>query len=508
MDSIELSLFVSRMESVCTEMGAVLQKTAFSPNIKDRLDFSCAVFDQSGQLCAQAAHIPVHLGSMAHAMTDIVKKIKWHDGDCLILNDPFLGGTHLPDITLISPIFFDNELIAFVSNRAHYADIGASTPGSMPLATTLEEEGLLIPPTLIIREHQSCEDKLNGILDKLNNPVSARADISAQISANLTGSNRLINFIKAMDKPAFIQALMELNNYGERLARKGLDAIPNGIYKFTDAMDDDGQGNFNIPICLTLTINDENFVLDFNGTASQVKGNINCPSSVTAAAAFYCFYSLMPENTPPCSGAFRPLQIKAEKGSLINAKAPAAVAAGNVETSTRIVDVILGALSRALPNLIPAASHGSMNNVAMGNRDWDYYETLGGGMGAGPKGGGLSAIQTHMTNTWNTPIEILEMVYPLRIQKYAIRKNSAGEGQFPGGDGLIREYEFLQNDTSISLLTERRNQAPWGLMGGQAGSKGINYFNGKNIPAKITLMASAGDRLTIETPGGGGWGGL
>lgn len=508
MNPVELSLFVSRIESVCTEMATVLQKTAFSPNIKDRLDFSCAVFDQSGQLCAQAAHIPVHLGSMAFAMTDIVKKTEWCDGDCLILNDPFLGGTHLPDVTLISPVFFNNELIAFVANRAHHADIGSSTPGSMPLATSLEEEGLILPPTFIMRENHICEDQLNTILNNMNDSVSARADLSAQISANLKGAERLSDYISHMGTSPFRQSLNELNDYAERLARQGLLAIPDGTYEFCDWMDDDGQGNSKIPISVKLTVNKENVIVDFTGTATQVTGNINCPLSVTAAAVFYCLFALMPEGTPPCSGSFRTIQIKAEKGCLINATPPAAVAAGNVETSTRIVDVILGALSKALVNQIPAASHGSMNNIAMGNQNWDYYETLGGGMGAGPNGGGLSAIQTHMTNTCNTPIEVLEMVYPLRISKYAIRENSGGKGQFPGGNGLIREYEFLQDDISVSLLSERRTRSPWGLAGGEAGARGINYFNGAKISGKTTLLAEKGNKLKIETPGGGGWGGL
>ena len=480
-------------------------RTAFSPNIKERQDFSCAVFDARGQLCAQAAHIPVHLGSMAFAMNEIVNDITWHKGDMIMLNDPYKGGTHLPDVTLIAPVFINQELCAYVANRAHHADIGAISPGSMPLASTLSDEGLIISPTKIMENSRVCEKKLNHILQHLRNRDTARADFSAQMSANFTGIKRLTALIRRMGQKKFRTYLVRLNEYASELSANALAAIPDGSYQFSDYMDDDGQGNTDIKIEATINKSQEDITVDFKGTAMQVAGNINCPLSVTAAAVYYCFYCLMPAHTPPSAGSFSRIKIHAPDGCLINARYPAAVAAGNVETSTRIVDVVLGALAGALPEEIPAASHGSMNNIAMGNKDWDYYETLGGGMGAGFVNHGLDAIQTHMTNTLNTPIEVLENYFPLRIRKYAVRNQSGGNGRHVGGQGLIREYEFL-DDTTVTLLTERRKHAPWGLNGGENGNVGINMINEREIPGKISFQARSGDILTIRTAGGGGWG--
>jgi len=505
MDAIELSLFTHRAQAICDEMGANLMRSAFSTNIKDRLDFSCAIFDAAGQLCSQAAHIPVHLGSMAYAMSYIVDRLSWESGDMVILNDPYLGGTHLPDVTVIAPVFHNEKLCAFIANRAHHADIGANTPGSMPVAQNLSEEGLVIPPTLIIKKDQLVLDKFDYILQSLHNPVAGKADFSAQISANRCGIDRLSSLIDSMGYDAFMSSLMTLNDYAESLARTGLQTIPDGNYQFSDVMDDDGQGHENIIINCLIDVNHNEIQVDFTGTARQVSGNINCPLSVAAAAVYYCFYCLMPAHTPACSGSFRPINIKAPVGCLINAEYPAAVAAGNVETSSRLVDVILGALAKALPEKIPAASHGSMNNLAMGTADWDYYETLGGGMGASSVSHGLSAVQTHMTNTLNTPIEVLEKYYPLRINQYAIRKHSGGMGKYSGGDGLIREYEFL-DQCEVTLLTERRNNRPWGLSGGDEGSAGINLLNDKILPTKANFNVHSGDRLVIKTGGGGGWG--
>ena len=480
-------------------------RTAFSPNIKERQDFSCAVFDAEGLLCAQAAHIPVHLGSMAYAMNKIVNDITWRQEDMIILNDPYKGGTHLPDITLVAPVFINQELCAFVANRAHHADIGAVTPGSMPIADTLDEEGLIISPTKIVENARVCEESLNHILQHLHNRETARADFSAQMSANFSGIKRLTSLIMRMGQENFKAYLTRLNDYAADLSATALAMIPDGCYQFSDYMDDDGQGTSDIKIEVTIKKSREDFTVDFEGTSMQVAGNINCPLSVTAAAVYYCFYCLMPEQTPPTAGSFSRIKIHAPEGCLLNARYPAAVAAGNVETSTRIVDVVLGALAKALPDNIPAASHGSMNNIAMGNKDWDYYETLGGGMGAGFFNQGLDAIQTHMTNTLNTPIEVLENNYPLRIRKYAVRHHSGGIGQHAGGNGLTREYEFL-DETTVTLLTERRNHAPWGLNGGENGNPGINMINGDEIPGKISFLARPGDILTIKTAGGGGWG--
>jgi N-methylhydantoinase B len=508
MDPIELNIFASRLAAVCDEMGVVLRNAAFSPNIRDRLDFSCAVFDAAGGLCAQAAHIPVHLGSMAYAMQGIVKGVEWHPGDMVVLNDPFLGGTHLPDVTLIAPLFVKAQLTAFVVNRAHHADIGAHSPGSMPVSRHLDEEGRVIPPGRLIRRGELDWAFLRQLTGSNRNPRDSAGDFAAQISANRSGLERLGQMVHEWGRERFLRGLVALNDYAERLARSALRRIPDGQYPFSDLMDDDGQGNRDIPIQVQIRVSQGQVAVDFSGTAEQVEGNINCPLSVAAAAVFYVFRCLMPPQTPACAGSFRPIEIQVPPGSLLNARRPAAVAAGNVETSTRVVDVVLGALAAVLPLEIPAASHGSMNNLAMGSdRDpsWDYYETIGGGMGASAAGPGLSGVQTHMTNTLNTPIEVVETRFPLRIRRYAIRRGSGGVGRHRGGDGLIREFEFLV-PTQISLLSERRSHRPWGLAAGKPGEAGSNLLDGAVLAGKAGLEVQVGQRLTIETPGGGGWG--
>ncbi len=509
MDAIELSLFASRVEAVCDEMGAVLQRAAFSPNIRDRLDFSCAVFDAAGALCAQAAHIPVHLGSMAYAMRDLVEPVDWAPGDMLIVNDPFLGGTHLPDVTLVAPLFVGKRLVAFVANRAHHADIGAATPGSMPVSRRIDEEGLVIPPSRLMRRGELDQAFFRRLTEATVDPQGARGDFSAQISAARSGVARLGALVEGMGAAAFEAALAELNDYGERLAAAALEAIPDGEYGFSDLMDDDGQGREDLEIRVRLRVAGGRVDVDFTGTCKQVPGNINCPLSVAAAAVYYVFRCLMPSQTPACAGSFRNIRIQAPEGCLLNARRPAAVAAGNVETSSRVVDVVLGALAQALPDRIPAASQGTMNNLAMGARGpaggWAYYETMGGGMGAGPHGDGPSAVQTHMTNTLNTPIEVLESGCPVRVRRYAVRRGSGGAGRHRGGNGLVREFEFLA-PARLTLLTERRRHAPWGLAGGLPGKPGKNLLNGKPLLPKVSLEVGPGDCLTVATPGGGGWG--
>jgi len=505
LDPIELSIFSSRLEAVCDEMGAVLRNAAFSPNIRDRLDFSCAVFDRAGALCAQAAHIPVHLGSMAFAMASVVAAMQWDEGDMVILNDPFLGGTHLPDVTLIAPLFADRRLVAFVVNRAHHADIGARAPGSMPISRSIHEEGQIITPGHLMRRGSLDEPLLASITGNTRNPADAGGDFCAQISANRAGLARLGELVARRGPEVFQNDLAALNDYGERLARESLKTIPDGTYGFEDLMDDDGQGNRDIRIRVRVGMRDGTAQVDFTGTAGQVPGNINCPLAVAAAAVFYVFRCLMPAQTPACAGSLRPVSLAAPDGCLLNARYPAAVAAGNVETSSRIVDVVMGALAQAVPERIPAASHGGMNNLAMGGAAWDYYETIGGGMGAGAMGGGHSGVQTHMTNTLNTPIEVLETRFPLRVTRYGLRRGSGGPGRRVGGDGLVRELEFL-SPTAVSLITERRRHAPWGIAGGGPGRPGRNLLNDRELPEKVALDLAAGDRLRIETPGGGGWG--
>jgi len=511
MNPVELNLFHSRITAVCDEMGTVLRRTAFSPNIKDRLDFSCAVFDPQGRLCAQAAHIPVHLGSMAYAMRHIVNDLTWQPGDMLVLNDPFLGGTHLPDVTLIAPVF-DNQsgwLAGFVANRAHHADIGCDSPGSMPVSRSLQEEGRVIAPTFLYRagELQQAALPLMG-----SRPgAELDTDFAAQYSANRTGVARLVELVGNLGMSGYLDGLTELNDYADRLAGSALAELNPGEYRFRDLMDDDGAGQRDIVISVTLRIEKDHVVLDFSESADQVPGNLNCPESVAAAAAFYAFRCLMPDQTPACDGAFRRVQLVTREGSLVNAVRPAAVAAGNVETSTRLVDVIFGALAQALPDRIPAASQGSMNNVAMGHIDshtgarWDYYETLAGGTGAGPHFAGMDGVHSHMTNTLNTPVESVEMHYPLRVRRYALRDGSGGAGNQAGGEGVVREYEFL-SEATVSLLTERRLHSPWGLAGGASGSVGANLLNGCALQPKCSFQAKPGDRLEIVTPGGGGYG--
>lgn len=508
-NAIELGVFSSRLAALCEEMGAGLQRAAFSPNIKDRLDFSCAVFDARGQLCAQAAHIPVHLGSMAFAMAGLVGVTDWRDGDLLILNDPFLGGTHLPDVTLVAPVFLAHSLLGFVANRAHHANIGAASPGSMPIARRLEEEGVVIPPTLLRRDgawNSSVWDTLCGG----HADVRMQGDFQAQVSCCQLGGRRLQELAQGMGTGRFAALVAGLDRYGETLARQEWRKIPAGSYRFADVMEDDGLGTRDIPIHLCLRVDDTGVVADFAGTSLQVAGNINCPLSVTAAAVYYALRCLLPDYAPACAGTFRPIRLVAPPGSLVNAQRPAAVAAGNVETSSRLVDVMFGALAQALPGRIPAASQGTMNNLAMGSRatadlpPWDYYETLAGGSGGGPSGPGLSARQTHMTNTLNTPVESIESHFPVRVTRYQIRRGSGGAGRHGGGDGVIREFEFLA-PAQATLLTERREYGPWGLHGAAPGAPGDNRLNGLRVPAKTELRLRPGDRLTLHTPGGGGW---
>ena len=509
MNPVELSIFSNRISAVCDEMGAVLQRAAFSPNIRDRLDYSCAVFDARGEICAQAAHIPVHLGSMAYAMRNIVSQVEWQAGDMIVVNDPFLGGTHLPDVTLIAPVFIEQHLAGFVANRAHHADIGGHTPGSMPISDSLEQEGIIIAPHKLLQRGEMDKAFMQQLMSRMRDQTTANGDFAAQISANKTGAQRLANLITTMGLDAYVQALLALNEYGERLAMSVIDQIPDGVYEFEDVMDDDGLGNQSIPIRVKLSVDAHKVHADFSGTASQTTGNINCPLSVVAAAVFYVFRCLMPQQTPACYGSFRHISLSAPEGCLLNARRPAAVAAGNVETSTRVVDVVMGALASAIPQHIPAASHGSMNNLAMGgsqgDRHWDYYETIAGGMGAGSHYPGQSAVQTHMTNTRNTPIEVMERNYPVRIRRYGLRSGSGGQGRHAGGDGVVREFEFLAPAT-VTLLTERRLHRPWGLGTGQPGQLGCNRLNGNELPPKTTVSLESGDILCLESPGGGGWG--
>ncbi len=508
--AVQLSLFAHRLSAICEEMGAVLRRSAISPNIRDREDFSCALFNRDGMLAAQAAHIPVHLGSMAFAMADVVGRFNWRQGDVVVFNDPFLGGTHLPDITVVTPVFIRGVLEGFSATRAHHADIGGRAPGSMGVETRLADEGLVIAPCYWFeagREHQDLRMRFRRNVRACEERLG---DLSAQKAACAVGGKRLseLSYERLDD---MIAALMKAS---EAYGRRAIGAIPDGEYQFEDVMEDDGCGSGPLPIRVAITIRGETATVDFSGSAAQAVGPVNCPMAVTAASVLYVFRCLMPEHTPQTAAVFRPVRIIAPKGCLVHAGAGAAVAAGNVETSQRIVDVVLGALAGAMPERIPAAAQGTMNNVIFGGADesgeaWVYYETLAGGMGAHSGGDGLSAVQCHMTNTKNSSIEVLEMHYPLQICEYAVRSASGGKGNYCGGDGLIREW-VVRRDCHLSLLTERRKTAPYGLQGGDDGSPGCNSLcrdgEWRRLPAKGSWQLKAGDRIRIETPGGGGFG--
>lgn len=510
-DAVGLSLFSHRLSAICEEMGVILKRSAISPNIRDREDFSCALFDRNGELVAQAAHIPVHLGSMAFAMSGVVDRLDWQDGDTVVFNDPSLGGTHLPDITVVVPVFVDRELVGFAATRAHHADIGGRSPGSMGVETRLDAEGLVISPAYWFRAGRELPEPASSFRARVRAAEERLGDLSAQRAACLIGAQRLADCSPA----GLAQLFGALAEVSESYGRKAVAGIPDGEYEFEDLLEGDGVSTKPLPIRVRISIRDETAVVDFTGSADASSGPMNCPLAVTAASVFYVFRCLMPRHTPQTAAVFRPISIVAPAGSLLNAAPGAAVAAGNVETSQRIVDVVLGALAGAIPERIPAASQGTMNNVIFGSTDaygkeqWVYYETVAGGMGAHAGGDGLSAVQCHMTNTRNSSIEVLEMHYPLQIRTYAIRNGSGGEGRFRGGDGLVREWEAIR-ECRLSLLSERRESRPYGLNGGEAGQCGSNRLLRHGLwtalPAKGSLLLERGDRIRIETPGGGGYG--
>ena len=507
-NTIQLSLFVHKINALCEEMGAQLRHAAFSPNIRDRLDYSCAMFDKHGQICAQAAHIPVHLGSMAYAMESIVSIFDWQPGDIVIFNDPYLGGTHLPDVTLVMPVFVSMQCIGFVANRAHHADIGSDEPGSMPLSSSLEDEGIVVSPQYLGHKNLIDKNLYLKIFADVQQKDNTYADLCAQLGSSLHGVTRLQILVNELGVDQYKKLIEHVFDYAQTMAVSQLKRIPNGKYSAVDYMDDDGLGNTDIEIKVNVVVDDGKIQVDFSGTEKQVQGNINCPKAVTAAAVFYVFRCLMNGDVPLCKGTFNAISINTILGSLVDAKFPAAVAAGNVETSSRVVDVLFAALAQACPDEIPAASQGTMNNIAMGRQgknSWSYYETIGGGAGATAKYSGLDAVQTHMTNTQNTPIEVLEMNYPLRVNRYEIRNASGGQGRENGGCGIIREFEFLQ-PARVTILSERRMHAPYGLDNGEAGKSGKNFLNDQSIDGKVSMSVEVGDRVRLETPGGGAYG--
>ena len=510
-DPIELELFRHLLVSIAEEMGAVLRKTSFSANIKERRDYSCAVYDAAGETIAMGDHMPVHLGAMPLSVRNAIDAFRLAPGDVAILNDPFRGGTHLPDITAVSAVFLKGrrEPVFYVANRAHHSDVGGMSPGSMPLAREIYQEGLRIPPILLMRGGAPDRKLLDLILANVRTPVEREGDLLAQCMAIRRGEQRLHELVAKYGLGAVQRNCAALMDYSERMMRAALSRLPAGVYQFEDFLDTPVRIHARVSIARGAAS------IDFSGSDPQVDASVNANYAVTLSATTYVFRCLIREDVPYTAGLMRPLRVIAPEGTVVNARPPAAMAAGNVETSQRITDVVLGALAQAAPELIPAASSGTMNNVTFGGTDpirhrpFAWYETIAGGMGASAETDGLSATHTHMTNSWNTPVEAFEHQFPLRIRRYAIRSGSGGAGRHRGGDGIVREFEFLAS-ADVTILSDRRARGPWGLNGGDPGQPGRNTLlrSGRAIPiaAQQRFDAHPGDILRIETPGGGGWG--
>jgi N-methylhydantoinase B/oxoprolinase/acetone carboxylase alpha subunit len=515
---VEFEVFKNLFLSIAEEMGVTLCRTGFSPNIKERLDYSCAVYDAKGDTIAQGDHMPVHLGAMPLSVKAAIDAVPMGPGDTVMLNDPFHGGTHLPDITLVSPVYLhsrDRAPSFYVANRAHHSDVGGMSPGSMPVAREIYQEGLILPPVTLVRRGRIVRDVLAILLANVRTPDEREGDLTAQIAANRVAESRLRATVARYGRRRTLAYAAALQAYTARVVAAAIRAIPDGRYEFADALDDDGFGEAPVEIRAAITIAGGRVTVDFTGSAPQVAGSVNANYAMTLSACLYAFRCLVQDDVLYNAGVARPLTVIAPPGSIVNAQRPAAVAGGNVETSQRITDVVLGALGRALPDRLPAASQGTMNNVTFGGTDprsgrrFAYYETLGGGMGGRRGLAGLSGVHTHMSNTRNTPVEAIEHYLPIRIRRYALRAGSGGAGAFPGGDGLVREYEFL-TDTSVTVISERRRRPPYGVQGGSAGSMGRNTLirdgTEQALRGKVELHARPGDRLRIETPGGGGYG--
>lgn len=520
-----LAIFRHLFASVAEEMGLTLERAAYSPNIKERLDFSCALFLGDGRLLAQAAHIPVHLGAMpASVLAAIQQCAPFHPGDVVILNDPYQGGNHLPDITLVSPVFLATTSpqlpTFFVASRAHHADVGGISPGSMPLSTEIYQEGIIIPPLKLIDGGQRNTAVWQLILRNVRTPAERDGDLAAQLAAHAIGSQRLTTIVARYGLADVLAHGEALIAYANKLTRAAIAQMPNGRFTYTDFLDNDGQSADPVPITATLIITGDSLTVDFAGTAPAVRGNLNAVPAIVESAVTYCVrcvaLALLQADLPMNQGAFTPITIRIPSGSLLDPAPPHAVAAGNVETSQRIVDVLFGALAQLLPQVIPAASQGTMNNLTFGGTHphtgpFAYYETIGGGAGAGASGPGADGVHVHMSNTLNTPVEALEYSYPLRVTTYGLRTGSGGNGRSQGGQGLIRTIQFLTPVTA-TLTSERRTHVPYGLQGGEPGQPGKNSLihQGETnpLPGKVTLDLAAGDSLCIETPGGGGWGAI
>src|SRR5713101_487815 len=540
-DPIELEVFKNLYHSIAEEMGAALRRTSFSPNIKERRDYSCAVFDSEGQVIAMGDHMPVHLGSMPMSVAAAVEDCELEPCDVVMLNDPFRGGTHLPDITLVMPMYVSGMRSGgrgrppyttpdfYVASRAHHADVGGTYPGSMGPCREIYQEGLRIPPVKIMRGGKIVADVLALLLNNVRTPEEREGDLGAQIAACQTGARRLTEICGRYGLARTKRAAGELLDYSEEMMRSFLGTVPAGTYRAEDFLDNDGVDDKPVRIAVTLRVQGRSgkssrakkrpaaITIDFTGSDPQVQGAINAVEAITVSACFYVFRCLLREDVPATAGLMRPIEVIAPSGTVVNAKPPAAVAGGNVETSQRIVDALLRALAQAIPDRIPAAASGTMNNLTIGGIDprtsepFAYYETIAGGMGARPSKPGVSGVHTHMTNSLNTPVEALEYAYPLRVRRYSLRPGSGGGGKHRGGDGIIREIEVL-TECEVTLLADRRTRGPWGLAGGEAGAPGrakIIRRNGsvEEMPGKFSTRLLPGERIRIESPGGGGWGG-
>jgi len=516
LDPITLSVLRSALAGIAEEMGTVLVRSAYSSNIKERRDCSAALFDASGRMVAQAEHIPVHLGAMPESVAAVIARDP-QPGDVWILNDPYTGGTHLPDITLVSPVDIEGRVVAFAVTRAHHSDVGGMSPGSMPAGSRdLWQEGLIIPPVRLT------DDVLTLVCANSRTPRLRRGDFRAQVSANRVAQVRITELVARWSLATLLDGFDEVLAYAERRTREALRQLPDGVYRAKTELEGDGVTDDDIPIEVTVTIDGDSARMDFTGTSPAVAGNVNCPLAVTRSACYFALRVLLPEDVPACAGTYAPLTIDAPEGSLVNARPPHAVVAGNVETSQRVADAVLAALSQVAD--VPAAGEGTMNNTVIGGRGWTYYETVAGGQGASSAGDGPSGVHVGMTNTLNTPIEALELEYPMRVERYQLVDGSGGTGVHRGGDGIVRSIRVLE-DATVNLLTDRRRHAPPGLAGGGPGAVGHNRLAesaaepatasatriateiAEELPPKVARLLRAGDVVTVVTPGGGGWGG-
>ena len=506
-DPVTLEVLRNQLEGIAEEMGQTLIRGAYSPNIKERQDCSTALFDAEGRMVAQAEHIPVHLGAMPAAVAAVLE----HDprpGDVFVLNDPFTGGTHLPDVTLVSPIALSGDIVGYAVSRAHHADVGGMTPGSMPAgAREIQQEGLRLPPIRLVEAGERDEALFSLLLANVRHPAERRADLRAQIAANERAETRLRALADEHGRDLLGDAFEAVIEYSRERVVAEIEALPDGAYEASDVLEGDGVTDVDVPIEVTVTVDGATLGVDFDGTAGQVDGNLNAPLSVAKSAVYFVVRCVTDPEIPPNHGCYAPITVTAPDGSLLNPEPPAAVVGGNVETSQRVTDVVFTALAEAASERVPAQGQGTMNNLTIGGRNgsFAYYETIGGGFGARAGADGMDGVQVGMTNTLNTPVEALEAEYPLTVERYAFRPDTGGEGRFRGGLGLERRIR-IEAEATVSLLTERRRTAPQGVAGGTPGATGQNLIDGDSVGAKTTVDVPPETTVTVRTPGGGGHG--